>query len=251
MWAASRHTSLTPRSSPGPAPALVIRGHPRFAPDSVPRLARQLGPRRSASTDRTDQADRSLVAPRARTRRLRNDFAAAAANARWTPAPSGSESLSGSTAPAYIGRARRFVRAYPCRWSGGGGGVGAAARTRHASATLRQHPHVTHTTRRSRRSRCLLDRAAFGGRLRIVAEDICDNNVQLYRRALMRQAELARKGACHVDDRRVRAGRPCRLDRSEGSIALRLGVSDKDRVVGMMDDAPASRPGAVAAEVRS
>ena len=68
------------------------------------------------------------------------------------------------------------------------------------------------------------------------------NNVQRFREALMMsKAELARKaGLSTLTIDRVEAGRPCRLDtKRKILLALGLRVSDKERVFGLIEIAPA------------
>ena len=67
---------------------------------------------------------------------------------------------------------------------------------------------------------------------------------------MMSKAELARKaGLSTLTIDRVEAGRPCRLDtKRKILLALGLKVSDKDRVFGLVPDAPDRtelRPGVV------
>jgi DNA-binding XRE family transcriptional regulator len=59
---------------------------------------------------------------------------------------------------------------------------------------------------------------------------------------MMSKAELARKaGLSTLTIDRVEAGRPCRLDtKRKILLALGLKVSEKDRVFGSMDAAPAA-----------
>jgi DNA-binding XRE family transcriptional regulator len=72
---------------------------------------------------------------------------------------------------------------------------------------------------------------------------VTSNQVQRFRENLMMsKAELARKaGLSTLTIDRVEAGRPCRLDtKRKILLALGLKVSDKDRVFGSMDAAPAA-----------
>ena len=65
------------------------------------------------------------------------------------------------------------------------------------------------------------------------------NNVQQYRESLMMsKAELARKaGLSTLTIDRVEAGRPCRLDtKRKVLLALGLGVTDQDRVFGVLNE---------------
>lgn len=71
------------------------------------------------------------------------------------------------------------------------------------------------------------------------------NNVQKFRESLMMsKAELARKaGLSTLTIDRIEAGRPCRLDtKRKILLALGLKVSDKDRVFGLGEPAPAHAP---------
>ena len=65
---------------------------------------------------------------------------------------------------------------------------------------------------------------------------------------MMSKAELARKaGLSTLTIDRVEAGRPCRLDtKRKILLALGLKVSDKDRIFGESEDAPAESVGASA-----
>lgn len=73
------------------------------------------------------------------------------------------------------------------------------------------------------------------------------NNVQSFRESLMMsKAELARRaGVSTLTIDRVESGRPCRLDtKRKILIALGMGVTDKDRVFGLVLNAPSTqRPG--------
>jgi DNA-binding XRE family transcriptional regulator len=68
---------------------------------------------------------------------------------------------------------------------------------------------------------------------------VASNNVQRFREALMMsKAELARKaGLSTLTIDRVEAGRPCRLDtKRKVLLALGLGVTDQDRVFGVLNE---------------
>ena len=85
-------------------------------------------------------------------------------------------------------------------------------------------------------------------------EPLPSNNVQRYREALMMsKAELARKaGLSTLTIDRVEAGRPCRLDtKRKVLLALGLRISDKDRVFGLLSDAPVASALLNAADSRS
>lgn len=63
------------------------------------------------------------------------------------------------------------------------------------------------------------------------------NNVQRFRESLMMsKAELARRaGVSTLTIDRVESGRPCRLDtKRKILLALGMGVTDKDRVFGLL-----------------
>src|SRR5574338_814195 len=77
---------------------------------------------------------------------------------------------------------------------------------------------------------------------RQTGERVSANNVQRFREALlMSKAELARRaGLSTLTIDRIEAGRPCRLDtKRKILLALGLKVSDKDRVFGLGEPAPA------------
>ena len=79
------------------------------------------------------------------------------------------------------------------------------------------------------------DVRVFGG------DAVLNNNVQRFRESLMMsKAELARRaGVSTLTIDRVESGRPCRLDtKRKILIALGMGVTDKDRVFGLMFDMP-------------